>query len=128
MGSRTAVHTELSRRTGILARRVRTAALVLALAMASIPCPLGAADAAGQPPQVASPDAIEPTYAIDLPTALRLAETKNPAIAIAREAICENLALQQQADAMLLPTLAAGGNLHVHRGPLAARHGRDTER
>lgn len=57
-------------------------------------------------------------YPIDLPTALQLAERKNPAIAIAREAIAENLALQQGADALLLPTLAAGANLHIHRGAL----------
>src|SRR5437868_887103 len=37
------------------------------------------------------------TFLIDLPTALRLAERENPTIAIAREAIAENLALQRQA-------------------------------
>ena len=45
-----------------------------------------------------------------------LAERENPTIAIAREAIFANLALLQQARAELLPTLVAGGNLHIHRG------------
>lgn len=57
-------------------------------------------------------------FSIDLPAALRLAERKNPTIAIAREAVLRNLAIQQQAQAMLFPTLVAGGNLHIHRGAL----------
>ncbi len=58
------------------------------------------------------------SYVIDLPAALALAERKNPTIAIAREAIFADLALLQLARAELLPTLVAGGNLHVHRGVL----------
>jgi outer membrane protein TolC len=60
---------------------------------------------------------------IDLSTALRLAARDNPTIALAREAILENLARQEQADALLLPSLAAGGNLHVHRGASQAPDG-----
>ncbi len=58
------------------------------------------------------------TSAIDLSTALRLAERENPVIGLAREAIFENLALQDQARALLLPTLVAGGNVRIHRGLL----------
>ncbi len=75
--------------------------------------------AAGCPAEAAEPPPIPvpvPTYVIDLPTALMLAERENPTIAIAREAIFANLALLQQARAELLPTLVAGGNLHIHRG------------
>jgi outer membrane protein TolC len=57
-------------------------------------------------------------YVIDLPTALRLAERNNPTIALGREAVVENMALQEQAAAMLLPSLAAGSNVRVHRGAL----------
>jgi outer membrane protein TolC len=59
-----------------------------------------------------------PTSAIDLATALRLAERENPVIGLAREAIFENLALQDQARSLLLPTLVAGGNVRIHRGLL----------
>jgi outer membrane protein TolC len=77
--------------------------------------------AAAQPPPGPSPapsPAAAETYPIDLPAALRLAERANPTIAIAREAVLENLALQQQARTMLLPTLVAGGNLRIHEGNL----------
>jgi outer membrane protein TolC len=77
----------------------------LALSIAVLSQPSGAA-AEGQ------------IFPIDLPTALRLAERGNPTIAIAREAICANLAVQQQARALLLPTLNAGTNLHIHTGNL----------
>ena len=69
-------------------------------------------DAAEPPPTPA------PSYVIDLPTALALAERENPTIGIAREAVFANLALLQQAKAQWLPTLVAGGNLHLHRGGL----------
>ncbi len=76
--------------------------------------------AAGRTVQAQEPPPLAPaaTYVIDLPTALVLAERKNPTIAISREAVFANLALLQQARAQLLPTLVAGGNLHVHRGAL----------
>jgi outer membrane protein TolC len=65
-----------------------------------------------------SPPTPVPVNVIDLPTALALAERENPTIAISREAVFANLALLQQARALVLPTLVAGGNLNIHRGVL----------
>ncbi len=63
-------------------------------------------------------------YPIDLPTALRLADTENPTIAEARVAILVALAEQQIADALLLPSLNAGANYHGHDGNLQRSSGR----
>jgi outer membrane protein TolC len=60
---------------------------------------------------------------IDLPTALQLAEAENPTIALGRQAIVEALALQTAARGMLLPTLAAGSNYHLHQGVLQTSFG-----
>lgn len=60
---------------------------------------------------------------IDLPTALRLAETANPAVALGREAICEALALQTAARGLMLPTLTAGTMYHLHQGRLQTSFG-----
>lgn len=62
-------------------------------------------------------------YVIDLPTALRLAEAENPSIALGRQAICEALALQTEARGMLLPSLNAGTNYHLHQGRLQTSFG-----
>ena len=95
-----------------LASRSWPAALRLRLCLTVL---AGGRTVVAQEPPPAAP---LPTYVIDLPTALVLAERKNPTIAISREAVFANLALLQQARAQLLPTLVAGGNLHVHRGAL----------
>ena len=63
-------------------------------------------------------------YPIDLSTALRLAEVENPTIAIARARIIEALAVQQGAMALLLPSLNAGTNYHLHTGNLQRSSGR----
>ena len=63
-------------------------------------------------------------YPIDLSTALRLAEVENPTIAIARARIVEALAVQQGAMALLLPSLNAGTNYHLHTGNLQRSSGR----
>jgi len=60
---------------------------------------------------------------IDLPTSLVLADRANPDIGIARQAILESLALQQGARALLLPSLAAGTNYHLHHGNLQRADG-----
>lgn len=60
---------------------------------------------------------------IDLPTALRLAETANPTIGLGRQAISEALALQIEARGMLLPSLNAGTNYHLHQGRLQTSFG-----
>ena len=61
---------------------------------------------------------------IDLPTALRLAEAENPTIALGRQSIVEAVALQMAARAMLLPSLNAGSNYHLHQGNLQTSFGR----
>src|SRR5262245_27385242 len=48
------------------------------------------------------------TMPIDFTTALRLADEKNPTIAIAREKIQEALAREEAAEALWLPNLEAG--------------------
>jgi outer membrane protein TolC len=62
--------------------------------------------------------AAEQFFPVDLCTVLRLGDNRNPAIGLAREAIRENLALQQAASVLLLPTLNAGGNYDDHTGNL----------
>lgn len=60
---------------------------------------------------------------IDLPTALQLAESQNPTIALGRQAIVEAVALQTAARGLLLPTLNAGTNYHLHQGVLQTSFG-----
>jgi len=60
---------------------------------------------------------------IDLPTALRLAEAENPTIALGRQAIVEAAALRMGARALLLPSLNAGSNYHLHQGKLQSSFG-----
>ncbi|MDB5390521.1 MAG: TolC family protein [Planctomycetaceae bacterium] len=62
-------------------------------------------------------------YLIDLPSALQLAESVNPQIALSREAINEALALHLEAKSLLLPNLTAGANYRLHTGPLQASTG-----
>lgn len=64
-----------------------------------------------------------PSELIDLATALRLAENSNPSIGIARVAIQEALARQLGANALLLPSLRAGMNFHLHNGMLQTSSG-----
>jgi outer membrane protein TolC len=73
------------------------------------------------PPVSVIPEASE--YLIDLPSALQLAESVNPQIALSREAINEALALHLEARSLLLPNLTAGTNYHLHTGPLQASTG-----
>ncbi len=58
------------------------------------------------------------TSVIDLPTALLLADRVNPEIGISRQAIQQSLALLQGARVLLLPSLTAGTNYHLHNGNL----------
>jgi len=71
-------------------------------------------------PVVPTPVQEEP---IDLSTALRLAERRNPYIGKAREAIQLALAQQLQARALPLPHLRAGLNYHQHDGVLQTSFG-----
>ena len=60
---------------------------------------------------------------IDLTTALRLAETANPQIAISRQGIQTAMAQQLGANALALPHLRAGMNYHLHNGVLQTSFG-----
>ncbi len=68
------------------------------------------------------PAAIEERL-IDLPTALQLAEAENPTIALGRQAIVEAVGLRTAARGLLLPTLNAGTNYHLHQGVLQTSYG-----
>ena len=76
---------------------------------------------------IPAPDTIPaPTqgvFALDLSTALRLAERENPTIAVSRAGILEALALQIAAQALLAPSLNAGFNYHAHEGNLQRSSG-----
>jgi outer membrane protein TolC len=88
---------------------------------------LTAAEASSGAPTGISIPAVPPAdqeYALDLTTALRLAEAENPLIAEARQRIGEALAVQQGARALLVPTLNAGTNFHAHTGNLQRSSGR----
>src|SRR5262245_55164438 len=71
-------------------------------------------------PRVVSGDQIDDPFAralpIDLPTALRLGNASSPAISIALARVREALAHVDQADALKLPTLSAGGIYLRHDG------------
>jgi outer membrane protein TolC len=80
----------------------------------------------GFEPIADEPAAVPPAvaeYPIDLETALGLAGVDNPTIALAREAVRASLAEQQQARALLLPTLHAGASIDMHRGTLQSAQG-----
>jgi outer membrane protein TolC len=79
------------------------------------------------PPSIEIPAAVPAAsvdYPIDLSAALRLADVENPNIGEARARIGEALAVQQQAKALLLPTLNAGTTYHGHTGNLQRSSGR----
>jgi len=67
--------------------------------------------------------AMDSQYPIDLATALRLAGTENPTIAIAEEAVQASRAEQLQARALLLPSVSAGISYHWHDGTLQSATG-----
>ncbi len=60
---------------------------------------------------------------IDLGAALRLAGVGNPTIQFALELVREALAAELAARALVLPSVAVGGNVRVHRGVLQAGTG-----
>ena len=62
-------------------------------------------------------------FVIDLGAALHLAETQNPRMAIAREIVNEAIAQHSEARALLLPTLTAGTDYHLHTGVLQTSFG-----
>jgi outer membrane protein TolC len=84
------------------------------------PPPSVTAEAAATPPAIPQSNA---PYPIDLATALRLADGRNPVIGEARVLILGALAERQAARALLLPTLNAGANYHDHTGPLQRSNG-----
>ncbi len=84
------------------------------------PTPPTSSTAAATPPSI--PESAAP-YPIDLPSALRLADDRNPVIGEARILILGALAERQSARALLLPYLNAGANYHDHTGPLQRSNG-----
>lgn len=73
------------------------------------------APAASSPPAVVAPTASMTTresMPIDLPTALRLANSNSPAIGFARARLAEALAIQDRADLLILPNLTAGATYY----------------
>ena len=55
---------------------------------------------------------------IDLPTALRLADSANPTVAVARARVAEAYARQRQAEVYWLPTITSGGIYNRHDGQI----------
>lgn len=68
-----------------------------------------------------------PIYPIDLGTALRLADSANPQIRLARERIRQALARQEQAGVLWLPSVRAGVTWSRHDGTLQETVGRVLE-
>jgi outer membrane protein TolC len=55
---------------------------------------------------------------IDLPTALRLADARNPFVAYTREQVRQAYARLERADALWLPSIRAGANFNRHEGAI----------
>ena len=64
-----------------------------------------------------------PEQSVDLAGALAQAGVDNPTIALAQEAVSASQALHLQAQALLLPTLSAGGDFNWHQGNLQGASG-----
>ena len=75
----------------------------------------------GPAPAAGPPAAVNAT--VDLGTALRLAGVGDPTINLARELVTEAQASLLLSRVLLVPSLNAGGNLHVHTGTLQASTG-----
>jgi outer membrane protein TolC len=75
----------------------------------------------GGPEPVAPAD--RPVLAVDLPTALALADSRNPRVALAREQIREAYALQRSAEVLWLPSIRGGANYYKHEGAIQAVDG-----
>jgi outer membrane protein TolC len=82
---------------------------------------------AGQPPPGPAETPVVPPgvsdWPVDLETAWALAGVSNPTIGLAREAINASLARLLEADSLLLPSLNAGMDFHLHRGNLQGSAG-----
>lgn len=85
--------------------------------------PRGMDDEANEPLRVDIIPRSETELLIDLGTALHLAESQNPRMALAREVVNEALAQRKEASALWLPSLSAGGNYHLHSGVLQTAFG-----
>ena len=83
------------------------------------------ADVSGEPNAGGTPSSLDnrPTTLIDLPSALRLAGSQNPALAIAYQRTLAATAEQQFAAAKLLPNLNGGTNFDGHSGVLQQSSG-----
>src|SRR5205823_6323146 len=61
-------------------------------------------------------DQDHPTLPLDLPTALGMTQGQNPRVAFAQAQIAQSQAAHEQARALWLPSLRAGGNYNKHEG------------
>jgi outer membrane protein TolC len=82
---------------------------------ADAPVPLPAPTPVAPPPQSRPKETALP---IDLPTALRLADSANPTVAVARARVAEAYARQRQAEVYWLPTITSGGTYLRHDGQI----------
>lgn len=99
---------------------VRAASLLLPIPNPSLPAPKDESPKESPKKPAALP---ANTLPIDLPTALRLANASSPTIAIAQVRVREALARVDQANALILPTLSAGGIYDRHDGLDQNRNG-----
>ncbi len=90
--------------------------------LACVPMPESSCAAPTPPDGAAAPGEGE-VLPIDLPTALRLADSQNPEIAVARERIREAFAQQQRAEVFWLPDLSVGPEWTRHDGQIQRFNG-----
>ncbi len=85
----------------------------------------GASQTQPRPPFAASDPTVTPAppSAIDLPTALRLAEAQNPQIQFARERLRAAEAERDRAEVLWLPNLSVGSNWTRHEGQIQDTRG-----
>lgn len=68
------------------------------------------------PPAAVAPEALPETYPIDLPTALRLIDSNNPTVGVARARVREAVALLDRLRVAWVPNLTFGPTFFYHDG------------
>lgn len=86
------------------------------------PAPIVRAASAEAVPMAADPDQVE-TLPIDLPTALRLADSANPTVNLARARVEEAFARLREAQVLWLPNIDAGPAYQRHDGQIQNSRG-----
>jgi outer membrane protein TolC len=88
-----------------------------------LPAQLQSAQPAPMSPQSVHIGPAMPSYPIDLPTALRLADADHVQVALAREQVQQAYAEYRQAGVLWLPSLRAGVHWNHHEGTLLSSSG-----